>query len=57
MVRTFVAVGEPEKVRERIARLDGVADSLCIVPPVYGLGAEKLMTYTAMIGETFHGAS
>ncbi|MEJ2131622.1 MAG: LLM class flavin-dependent oxidoreductase, partial [Gammaproteobacteria bacterium] len=57
MVRTFVAVGEPDKVRERIARLRGVADSLCIVPPVYGLGAEKLMTYTAMIGETFYGGS
>ncbi len=56
MVRAFVAVGEPEKVRERIARLHGVADSLCIVPPVYGLAPEKIMFYTAMIAETFHGA-
>jgi probable F420-dependent oxidoreductase len=56
MVRTFVAVGEPAKVRERIERLHGVADSLCIVPPIYGLGAEKVMFYAAMIGETFYGA-
>ena len=37
-------------------RLHGVADSLCIVPPIYGLGAEKVMFYAAMIGETFYGA-
>ncbi|MCP5065240.1 MAG: LLM class flavin-dependent oxidoreductase, partial [bacterium] len=28
MVRTFVAVGEPEKIRERIGKLDGLADSI-----------------------------
>jgi probable F420-dependent oxidoreductase len=53
MVRTFVAVGEPEKVRERIARLDGVADSICIIPPAYGLSLEKVMFYGGMINETF----
>jgi probable F420-dependent oxidoreductase len=53
MVRTFVAVGEPEKVRERIGRLDGVADSICIVPPAYALSPEKMLYYSAMIAETF----
>ena len=54
MVRAFVAVGEPEKVRERIAALDGVADSLCVVPPAYALAPEKAMYYAGMIAETFH---
>jgi probable F420-dependent oxidoreductase len=54
MVRAFVAVGEPDKVRERIARLDGVADSLCLATPVYGLGPEKMMAYDAAIAETFY---
>ena len=53
MVRAFVAVGEPEKVRERIGRLDGVADSICIVPPAYALAPEKMLYYAAMIAETF----
>jgi probable F420-dependent oxidoreductase len=53
MVRAFVAVGEPEKVRERIGRLDGVADSICIVPPVYALAPEKMLYYSGMIAETF----
>jgi probable F420-dependent oxidoreductase len=54
MVRTFVAVGEPEKVRERIGRLTGVADSLCIVPPAYALDPAKALYYAGMIAETFH---
>jgi probable F420-dependent oxidoreductase len=53
MVRTFVAIGEPEKVRERVARLDGIADSICIIPPAYGLGPEKMMFYAGMISQTF----
>lgn len=53
MVRTFVAVGEPEKVRERVGRLDAIADSICIIPPVYALPLEKVMFYAGMIGETF----
>jgi alkanesulfonate monooxygenase SsuD/methylene tetrahydromethanopterin reductase-like flavin-dependent oxidoreductase (luciferase family) len=54
MVRAFVAVGEPAKVRERIARLDGVADSLCLIPPSYGLPPDKLMGYGAAIARTFY---
>ena len=53
MVRAFVAVGDPEKVRERVGRLDGVADSLCIVPPAYALTPEKLLYYAGMIAQTF----
>jgi alkanesulfonate monooxygenase SsuD/methylene tetrahydromethanopterin reductase-like flavin-dependent oxidoreductase (luciferase family) len=53
MVRTFVAVGEPEKVRERIERLNGVADSLCVVPPVYALSPEKALRYSATIAQAF----
>lgn len=54
MVRTFVAVGEPDKVRERISRLEGVADSVCIVPPAYGMTPEKAMYYSGKIAETFY---
>ncbi len=53
MVRTFVSVGEPEKVRERVGRLDGIADSICVVPPAYGLPPEKLMFYAGMVAQTF----
>ena len=53
MVRTFVAIGEPEKVRERIGRLDVIADSICLVPPTYALPPEKLMFYAGMIAQTF----
>jgi len=53
MVRAFVAVGEPEKVRERVGRLDAIADSICIIPPVYALPPEKVMFYAGMIAETF----
>jgi probable F420-dependent oxidoreductase len=55
MVRTFVAVGEPDKVREHINALWTFADSICIVPPVYTLPPEKLMGYGAAIAETFYG--
>jgi probable F420-dependent oxidoreductase len=53
MVRTFVAVGEPEKVREEIGRLYAIADSICLVPPTYALPPEKLMFYAEMIAQTF----
>ena len=55
MVRTFVAVGEPDKVRERIERAWSLADSLCIVPPAYGLSPEKLLYYMGMIDTIFYG--
>jgi probable F420-dependent oxidoreductase len=55
MVRAFVAVGEPDKVRERIEPLWSVADSLCIMPPVYALPPEKILYYMGTIAETFYG--
>ena len=56
MVRTFVAVGEPEKVRDKLAPLASVADSLCIVPPAYALSPEKVLRYSGAIAQTFFGA-
>ena len=56
MVRTFVTLGEPEKVRERIGKLNGLADSLCVVPPAYALPPEKAMFYAGMIAQTFYGS-
>jgi probable F420-dependent oxidoreductase len=53
MVRTFVAVGKPEKVRERVERLWAFADSLCPVAPVYALSFEKLAYYSEQIATTF----
>ncbi len=55
MVRAFVAVGPPEKVREQIEPFWSFADSLCVVPPVYALSPEKLLYYTQAIAETFYG--
>ena len=46
MVRAFVAVGEPEKVRDKLAPLASVADSLCIVPPAYALSPENVLRYS-----------
>jgi probable F420-dependent oxidoreductase len=54
MVRTFVAVGEPAKVRERLERAWAFADSLCIVPPVYALAPERLLAYGAGIAEALY---
>jgi probable F420-dependent oxidoreductase len=53
MVRTFVGVGKPEKVRERVERLWTFADSLCPVAPVYALSTEKLAYYSEQIAQTF----
>jgi probable F420-dependent oxidoreductase len=53
MVRTFVAVGPPEKVRARVERLWTFADSLCPVAPVYALSVEKLAYYSEQIAQAF----
>jgi alkanesulfonate monooxygenase SsuD/methylene tetrahydromethanopterin reductase-like flavin-dependent oxidoreductase (luciferase family) len=57
MVRTFVAVGTPDEVRARIEPLWGFADSLCPLPPVYGLAFDKVAGYHAAIARTFGGGS
>ncbi|MHC4933690.1 MAG: LLM class flavin-dependent oxidoreductase [Planctomycetota bacterium] len=54
MVRTFVLCGKPDAVRERVERAWTVADSLCLVPPVYGLSPEKLAFYTGMTAKLFY---
>lgn len=55
MVRTFVLCGRPDSVRERVERAWSVADSLCLVPPVYGLAPEKLGFYAAETAKLFYG--
>lgn len=55
MVRTFVAVGPAEKVREQIEPLWQFGDSLCLVPPVYGLTLEKVAAYQDAVGRAFYG--
>ncbi len=55
MVRTFVAVGEPDKVIEHVERAWGFADSICLMPPAYSLSSEKVMSYGMKIAETFYG--
>ncbi len=54
MVRTFVICGSPDRVRERIERAWTVADSLCLLPPAYGLSPEKLASYSAEIAKLFY---
>jgi probable F420-dependent oxidoreductase len=55
MVRCFVLVGKPERVREQVERAWTVADSLCLVPPAYALAPEKMLGYQARIAELFYG--
>lgn len=54
MVRTFVAVGSSEQIRERFAAVGDFADSLCIVPPVYALPPEKAMNYGMGIAQALY---
>lgn len=51
--RTFVAVGKPEKVRERVDRPWAFADSLCPVATIYARSGEKLAFYSEQIAQTF----
>jgi alkanesulfonate monooxygenase SsuD/methylene tetrahydromethanopterin reductase-like flavin-dependent oxidoreductase (luciferase family) len=55
MVRTFVATGDVETIRARLARVSGFADSLCVVPPGYGLPAERVMEYGLHIAALYQG--
>jgi probable F420-dependent oxidoreductase len=54
MVRTFVLLGRPDEVRAKVERAWSVADSLCLVPPSYGLGPEKLLHYQGEIAKLFY---
>ena len=55
MAETFVVCGTADKVRKKIEPVWGVADSLTLVPPVYGLPPDKLMAYAGAIASTFYG--
>jgi probable F420-dependent oxidoreductase len=55
MVKTFVLCGKPDRVAERVERAWSVADSLCLVPPVYGLSPEKLAFYAGETAKLFYG--
>jgi hypothetical protein len=50
-----VACGTPDEVRQKLEPLWEVADSVCYVPPAYGLGPDKLLAYGAAIAQTFYG--
>lgn len=51
MVRCFVAIGDLDKVRERLEPLWDIADSMCILPPIYSMSPEKQMFYAGQIGQ------
>lgn len=55
MVKTFVAVGGPDEIRERFAKVAGFADSLCVVPPGYTLPPERVMEYGMGIAAALYG--
>jgi probable F420-dependent oxidoreductase len=54
MAETFVVCGTPDEVRKRIEPAWEVVDSMTLVPPAYGLGADKLIAYAGAIASTFH---
>ena len=55
MVEAFVACGTAGEVRKKIEPLWQVADSLCPVPPAYGLSLDKLLAYAGGIASAFYG--
>lgn len=55
MAETFVVCGTPDQVRKKLEPIWDVADSVCYVPPSYGLEPAKLLTYAAAIAQTFYG--
>jgi probable F420-dependent oxidoreductase len=55
MVRSFVACGTEDEVRVHLDRAWKVADSICLVPPAWGLGSETTFRYQARVGELIAG--
>ncbi len=55
MAEAFVACGTVDDVRKKLAAMWEAADSLCPVPPAYGLSTQKLMAYAGAIASTFYG--
>lgn len=54
MVRTFVAVGSDAEVRARVDQYWELADTLCIVPPAYGVPEERLLGYLEQIARVLY---
>lgn len=54
MAETFVVCGTPDEVRRKVQQVQEVADSLCLVPPFYGIPPEKVMAYGQAIARTFY---
>jgi probable F420-dependent oxidoreductase len=54
MAQTFVVCGTPDEARKRIDPAWGIVDSLTLVPPAYGLGADKLIAYAGGIASAFY---
>lgn len=54
MAETFVVLGDADTARRRVEEVWDVADSFCPVSPVGGLPPERIVAYTAAIGETFY---
>jgi probable F420-dependent oxidoreductase len=54
MAQTFVVCGTPDEVRKRIEPAWEIVDSLTLVPPAYGLSADKLMAYAGGIASAFY---
>lgn len=55
MVRTFVAVGTDDEIRAQLDRWWGIADSLCPVPPTWGLDPADVFGYQERIGKLIAG--
>jgi len=55
MVEAFVACGSPDEVMKKLAPMLEVADSICPVPPAYGLSGDKVMAYAGAIAGAFYG--
>jgi probable F420-dependent oxidoreductase len=55
IVEAFVTCGPADEVRKKIEPLWEVADSLCPVPALYGLPAQKVLAYGGALASTFYG--
>jgi alkanesulfonate monooxygenase SsuD/methylene tetrahydromethanopterin reductase-like flavin-dependent oxidoreductase (luciferase family) len=54
MAETFVILGTPDECRAKVAELWDIADSFCLIPPVYSLPPDKAMFYFTTIADTFY---
>ena len=52
MAETFVILGSPDQCRAKVE--DDVADSFCLIPPLYALPPDKAMFYAAAFANTFY---